>query len=120
MTDGSLDKVAGILVVKDLLRFIGPDGVKADVDTKALWRPAYFVPETKRIADLLRELRSRKVHMAIVADRSGGTAGLVTMEDLVEEIIGEIDDEHDKETHPPCGASPTWSSTSTARCSSTT
>lgn len=101
VTDGSLDKVAGILVVKDLLRFIGPEGVKADVDTKALWRPAYFVPETKRIADLLRELRSRKVHMAIVADEYGGTAGLVTMEDLVEEIIGEIDDEHDKETHPP-------------------
>lgn len=101
VTDGSLDKVAGILVVKDLLRFIGPEGLKADVDTKSLWRPAYFVPETKRIADLLRELRSRKVHMAIVADEYGGTAGLVTMEDLVEEIIGEIDDEHDKEAAPP-------------------
>lgn len=102
VTDGSLDKVAGILVVKDLLRFIGPEGaLKADFDLKSLWRPAYFVPETKRIADLLRELRSRKVHMAIVADEYGGTAGLVTMEDLVEEIIGEIDDEHDKEAHPP-------------------
>ncbi len=97
VTDGSLDKIVGILMVKDLLRATR-DGNGAQ--WASLARKPFFVPETKRVADLLVELRSRKVHIAIVADEYGGTAGLVTIEDLIEEIIGEIDDEHDKEDVP--------------------
>jgi CBS domain containing-hemolysin-like protein len=63
-------------------------------------RPAYFVPETKYVADLLKEFQVRHVQMAIVVDEYGGTAGLVTLEDLIEEIVGEIRDEHDVETEP--------------------
>jgi putative hemolysin len=91
VTDGGLDKIVGILVVKDLLKAAARPGL----EPRTLYRPAYFVPETKRVADLLKELRTKKVHMAFVADEYGGTAGLVTIEDVIEEIIGEIDDEHD-------------------------
>lgn len=91
VVDGHVDRVTGVLMVKDLLRAVG----KPDADWRAHIRPPIFVPETKRVADLLRELRTKKMHLAIVADEYGGTAGLVTIEDLVEELIGEIDDEHD-------------------------
>jgi putative hemolysin len=93
VTEGGLDKIVGVLLVKDLLRA----WKSPDIHPSELVRKPLFVPETKPAADLLKELRTRKVHMAIVADEYGGTAGLVTIEDLIEEIIGEIDDEHDKE-----------------------
>lgn len=96
VTDGSLDTVVGVLLVKDLLRAVSD----RTIDWTTLMREPLFVPETKRVADLLVELRARKFHIAIVADEYGGTAGLVTIEDLIEEIIGEIDDEHDKEDLP--------------------
>ena len=95
--DGSVDKIVGILMVKDLLRALKD----SSVEPKSLFRTPLYTPETKRVADLLKELRVKKVHMAIVADEYGGTAGLVTIEDLIEEIIGEIEDEHDKEERPP-------------------
>lgn len=97
VTEGSLDKIVGVLLVKDLLRAVHD----RSIEPTSLIRKAHFVPETKRVADLLKELRHKKVHMAIVADEYGGTAGLVTIEDLIEEIIGEIDDEHDKEEGVP-------------------
>jgi magnesium and cobalt exporter, CNNM family len=96
VTEGGLDKIVGVLMVKDLLRAMRDP----DLSPQDLFRKPFFVPETKQIADLLKELRQRKVHMAIVADEYGGTAGLATIEDLIEEIIGEIDDEHDKEVVP--------------------
>lgn len=97
VTDKSLDRIVGILMVKDLFRA----ALEKKEDARTLIRPAIFVPEAKKVADLLKELRTRKNHMAIVADEHGGTAGLVTFEDLIEEIIGEIDDEHDQAERPP-------------------
>ncbi len=89
---GSIDHIRGILYAKDLLTIYreGDDRSLAD-----LLRPAYFIPEAKRAVDLLEELQNRKVHMAVVVDEYGGTAGLVTIEDLIEEIVGEIQDEYD-------------------------
>ncbi|MFC1835751.1 hemolysin family protein [Thermodesulfobacteriota bacterium] len=91
----SVDQVIGILYAKDLL----PQWLKEapEVDLEGLCREPYFVPESKRIKDLLGELRTRKSHMAVIVDEYGGTAGIVTMEDIFEEIIGEIHDEHDVE-----------------------
>lgn len=97
VTDGgNLDKIVGVVLAKDLL--IAPGGDAPD--PKALLREPFFVPETKRVADLLKELRQRRLHMALVVDEYGGTAGVVTIEDLIEELIGEIDDEHDKHAIP--------------------
>lgn len=88
------DQIQGVLYVKDLLPYIG----KADnFKWQTLVRPAYFVPGTKRIDELLEEFRTNKNHMAIVVDEYGGTAGIVTMEDILEEIVGEISDEYDEE-----------------------
>ena len=94
--DGSVDKIVGILMVKDLLRALKDPSI----EPASLFRKPIYVPETKGVADLLKELRALKVHMAIVADEYGGTAGVVTIEDLIEEIIGDIEDEHDKEDEP--------------------
>lgn len=88
------DNIKGILYVKDLLPHLGKTGNFA---WQMLIRPAYFVPGTKRIDDLLEEFRSDKNHMAIVVDEYGGTSGLVTMEDILEEIVGDISDEYDEE-----------------------
>ena len=96
VSEGGLDRIVGILMVKDLLQVSKDPGLTP----RELVRKPFFVPETKRVAELLKELRTRKFHMAIVADEYGGTAGLVTIEDLIEEIIGEIDDEHDEEERP--------------------
>lgn len=96
--DRSLDRVVGIVMVKDLFRVALE---KKEVDVKTLFRPPNFVPESKKVADLLKELRAKRTHMALVADEYGGTAGLVTIEDCIEEIIGEIDDEHDTAEKPP-------------------
>jgi putative hemolysin len=91
--DGSIDKIIGILFVKDLLR-ASPGG---EWDLGRFAREAYFVPEGKKIDDLLREFQVSKKHMAIVVDEYGGTSGIVTLEDILEEIVGEIRDEHDYE-----------------------
>ncbi len=90
----SLDHIKGLLYAKDLLE-VWNRGLQS-VELAALLRPALFVPESKRVSDLLRELQTAKVHMAIVIDEYGGTAGLVTIEDIVEEIVGEIFDEYDE------------------------
>jgi len=95
--DGSLDRIVGVVYAKDLLRFVGRTNANASV--VAVMRPALFVPESKGVPELLRELQARRVHMAIVVDEYGGTAGLVTIEDILEEIVGEIQDEYD--TEPP-------------------
>ena len=90
--EDSLDNIRGILYIKDLLPHINePDGF----NWQALMKPPYFVPETKKINMLLAEFQSKKIHMAIVVDEYGGTQGLVTLEDLLEEIVGEISDEFD-------------------------
>lgn len=89
--EDSLDKVVGVLHVKDLLPYLDQKGFKW---TRVLRQP-YFVPEMKKIDDLLREFQSKKVHMAIVVDEYGGTEGVVTLEDVLEEIVGEINDEFD-------------------------
>ena len=91
---GSIDNIRGILYIKDLLPHIG----KGDTFRwQTLIRPAYFVPETKKIDDLLREFQTNKVHIAIVVDEFGGTSGIITLEDILEEIVGEISDEYDEE-----------------------
>ena len=88
------DQIRGVLYVKDLLPYI----VKSDnFKWQTLIRPAYFVPGTKRIDELLEEFRTNKNHMAIVVDEYGGTTGIVTMEDILEEIVGDISDEYDDE-----------------------
>jgi CBS domain containing-hemolysin-like protein len=92
----SIDQIVGILYAKDLLPFV--IGSTRVLPLKKLVRPAYVVPESKRIDELLTELRRNRVHIAIVADEYGGTAGLVTIEDILEEIVGEIHDEYDEET----------------------
>ncbi len=94
---GSRDNIKGVLYVKDLLPHLGKGG---NFRWQSLIRPPYFVPETKKIDDLLRDFQANKVHIAIVVDEFGGTSGLVTMEDIIEEIVGEINDEYDEEEHP--------------------
>jgi len=94
----SLDNIVGILYAKDLLPYLMPDAAAPEtIDIAALARPATYVPETKPVDELLHEMRVNKVHIAIVVDEYGGTAGLITMEDVVEEIVGEIQDEYDRE-----------------------
>ncbi|HEY7115988.1 MAG TPA: hemolysin family protein, partial [Tepidisphaeraceae bacterium] len=93
--DGTLDHVVGILYARDLLKHLGQPPEKFDM--RSAIRPALFVPEIKPLKDLLREFRQKKVHIAIVADEYGGTAGIVTIEDLLEEIVGDIQDEYDRE-----------------------
>ena len=90
------DEVLGILLAKDLLRYFGVDGAD-QVPLRKLLRPAAVIPESKRLNALLREFRASHNHMAIVVDEYGGVAGLLTIEDVLEEIVGEIDDEHDLE-----------------------
>lgn len=94
--EGNVDNITGILYVKDVMRVIVAG--KLDAPVKEFKRDALFVPETMKIADLFDVMRSKRVHMAIVVDEYGGTAGLVTLEDLLEEIVGEIQDEYDSET----------------------
>jgi CBS domain containing-hemolysin-like protein len=91
----NIDNIVGLLYAKDLLNQWRRDGLEGDKSVRELTRPAYFVPETKQADELLRELQSRKVHMAIVVDEYGGTSGLVTIENLIEEIVGDIQDEYD-------------------------
>jgi CBS domain containing-hemolysin-like protein len=96
--EGSVDKVTGILYAKDLLSLV--EGGRLATEGKVvgdLARPAYYIPESKKIDEVLEEFRAKRIHMAIVIDEYGGTAGLVTLEDVLEEIVGEIEDEFDEE-----------------------
>ncbi len=96
--EGSVDKVVGILYSKDLLKLFREGGFGGEeFSLKSLVRPAYFIPESKKIDEVLDEFRSKRIHMAVVIDEYGGTAGLVTLEDVIEEIVGEIEDEFDAE-----------------------
>jgi magnesium and cobalt transporter len=89
--EGSKDKVAGILLAKDLLRLSQDDSL----DVRDMLRPAVFIPESKRLNVLLREFRANRNHMAVVVDEYGGVAGLITLEDALEQIVGDIEDEYD-------------------------
>ncbi len=92
--EDNLDNIRGLLYAKDLLAHWAREDV-TPMTIKEMMRPAYFVPETKRADELLKELQTKKVHLAIVVDEYGGTAGMVTIENLIEEIIGDIQDEYD-------------------------
>lgn len=95
--DGSIDKIIGVLHVKDLLGYLENNSFK-DIETiKKINREMLFVPESKKISEMLKEFQQKKMHLAIVVDEFGGTSGLITLEDIIEEIIGEIWDEHDPE-----------------------
>jgi putative hemolysin len=94
----NLDNIVGLVVVKDLIQ--KTDAVPGSARVTEIMRPAAFVPETKRVADLLREFQRKRFQLAIVVDEYGGTAGLVTVEDVVEELVGEIRDEYDSEADP--------------------
>lgn len=89
----SRDDVLGVLIAKDLLRYFGEN--PANFNMRELLRPALFIPESKRLNALLKQFQDSRNHMAVVVDEYGGLAGLVTMEDVIEQIVGEIDDEHD-------------------------
>lgn len=91
--DGSMDNVKGVLHIKDLLAHLH----KENFDWQQLVRPTYFIPESKKINDLLQEFQQRKIHMAIIVDEFGGTMGIITLEDVLEEIVGELKDEFDDE-----------------------
>jgi CBS domain containing-hemolysin-like protein len=91
----TIDDISGILHARDLFEFVQRGGLDAGI--KDILREAYFVPESKKVRDLLKELRRRKTHMAIVVDEFGGVVGLVTLEDVLEEIVGEIYDEYEEE-----------------------
>jgi CBS domain containing-hemolysin-like protein len=93
--EGTVDVIVGILYTKDLLPYV--KGLPSDFDLRQHLHPPYFIPESKRVDVLLKELQAKKLHMAIVADEYGDTAGLVALEDLLEELVGEISDEFDEE-----------------------
>lgn len=96
----NLDNIAGFAYVKDFIQIQLTDAPTPERPIPSLMRPAYFVPETKKVSELLREFQRGHLQSAIVVDEYGGTAGLVTLEDLLEEIVGEIRDEYDVETEP--------------------
>jgi len=95
----TIDNIAGLLYAKDLLRASQEEEKPENI--RPFLRPAYFVPEAKKVDELLREMQERSIHMAVVVDEYGGTAGLVTLEDIVEEIVGEIRDEYDQAEERP-------------------
>lgn len=93
---GDLDNIQGVLYVKDLLKFVG-DSEKCNTPIYKLMRPASYIPETKKLSELFGEMTETKVQMAVVVDEYGGTSGIITMEDLIESILGNIQDEFDNE-----------------------
>ena len=95
--EGDTDNIVGVLYAKDLLRRTQEARQQGDTTVASLARPPLFVPDQKKVADLLREMQQQRIHMAICVDEYGGTAGLVTIEDVIEEIVGEIVDEYDQE-----------------------
>ena len=92
--DGDRDKVVGILLAKDVLRYFD-ESHRGSFNMREMLRPAIFIPESKRLNVLLREFRASRNHMAVVVDEYGGVSGLITIEDVLEQIVGEIEDEHD-------------------------
>jgi len=101
--EGSVDNVIGILLVRDIVRELReppPDGRARTVPLARYLKPAFFVPEQMKISRLLKEMQRRKMHLAVVVDEFGGTSGLATLEDVIEEIVGEIQDEGDVEQAP--------------------
>ena len=92
----TVDNIVGMLYAKDLLHYVVKE--EQEIDLQKLIRPAYFVPESKKLDSLLREFQRRRVHIAVVVDEYGGTSGIVCLEDVIEEIVGEIQDEFDNET----------------------
>jgi magnesium and cobalt transporter len=95
--NGDRDQVIGILLAKDLLKFFGKPLAEREFSLEGLLRPAVFIPESKRLNTLLTEFRESHNHMALVVDEYGGVSGLATIEDVLEQIVGNIDDEHDPE-----------------------
>lgn len=93
--EGTVDNIVGVVYAKDLLRYWGGDDNTLSI--ARIMRHPYFVPESKNLEELLQEFRKKRVHMAVVIDEYGGTSGLVTIEDLLEEIVGDIQDEYDQE-----------------------
>ena len=93
--EDSIDNIIGLLYAKDLLKVWGTDVNHLSV--REIMRPPYFIPESKNLEQLLQEFKRKRVHLAIVIDEYGGTSGLITIEDLLEEIVGDIQDEHDRE-----------------------
>lgn len=93
--EGTVDNIIGVLYAKDLLRHWGEDSPGLDI--RKIARPPFYIPETKKLENLLQEFKKRRVHIAIVIDEYGGTSGLITIEDLLEQIVGDIQDEHDIE-----------------------
>jgi CBS domain containing-hemolysin-like protein len=94
--DGTIDNIIGLIYAKDLLKSWGVPNDQ--IELRKLIRPPFFVPETKNLEELLQDFKKRRVHIAVVIDEYGGTAGLVTIEDLLEQIVGDIQDEYDLET----------------------
>jgi CBS domain containing-hemolysin-like protein len=93
--ENSVDNVIGLLYAKDLLKYWGLS--EELIKIRSIMRPPYFIPETKNLEQLLQEFKSKHIHLAIVIDEYGGTSGLITIEDLLEQIVGDIQDEHDRE-----------------------
>lgn len=93
--DGTIDNIVGLVYAKDLLKYWGMD--ESAVVLKNILRPPYFIPESKNLEELLHEFKKKRIHIAIVIDEYGGTSGLVTIEDLLEQIVGDIQDEYDLE-----------------------
>jgi CBS domain containing-hemolysin-like protein len=93
--DGTIDNIVGLIYAKDLLKYWGMD--ESAVVLKNILRPPYFIPESKNLEELLHEFKKKRIHIAIVIDEYGGTSGLVTIEDLLEQIVGDIQDEYDVE-----------------------
>jgi len=93
--ENNIDNIIGLIYAKDLLKYWGEQ--QAQVLIRKIMRPPYFIPETKHLEQLLQEFKYKHVHLAIVIDEYGGTSGLVTIEDLLEQIVGDIQDEHDRE-----------------------
>jgi len=91
----TIDNIIGLLYAKDLLKYWGEEQER--VQARTIMRPPYFIPETKHLEQLLQEFRRKRVHLAIVIDEYGGTSGLITIEDLLEQIVGDIQDEYDQE-----------------------
>jgi putative hemolysin len=95
--DGRIDNIIGVIYSKDLLIPLAGKNVSREVSITGIMRKPYFVPETKKLSELLRDMKKEKVHLAIVVDEYGGTSGIVALEDLLEEIVGDIQDEYDKD-----------------------
>ncbi len=93
--EDSIDNIIGLLYAKDLLKQWGTD--EKSLSVRGIMRPPYFIPESKNLEQLLQEFKHKRIHLAIVIDEYGGTSGLITIEDLLEEIVGDIQDEHDRE-----------------------